>query len=207
MPAGTALRKINARVKQLAKRFPKKKRVSLQKQAGAEYRAGKLKPKRKPSPVKRKVRRKTVAAKKRTPAKRRAAPKRAARRRVSGLKAGAGVKVTGVTRRRKRRAPKKVAVRRRRVSGGGSKMNMLVIGGLALGAIYLMSQNKPSTVYVPTGNTARDTKAQQILSLVAQAGASAAQVAAAIAALNKKSDAQIDQYYQQAQSGAPVNIV
>jgi hypothetical protein len=40
--ASTALSKINARVKQLAKKHPGKKRVTLQKQAGAEYRAGKL---------------------------------------------------------------------------------------------------------------------------------------------------------------------
>ena len=38
----TALAKINARVKQLAKKHPHAKRVSLQKQAGCEYRAGKL---------------------------------------------------------------------------------------------------------------------------------------------------------------------
>jgi len=38
----TALAKINARVKQLAKKHPGKKRVTLQRQAGAEYRAGKL---------------------------------------------------------------------------------------------------------------------------------------------------------------------
>jgi hypothetical protein len=42
MAAGTALRKINARVKVLAKKHPGKKRVTLQKQAGKEYRAGKL---------------------------------------------------------------------------------------------------------------------------------------------------------------------
>jgi hypothetical protein len=40
--AATALKKINARVKALAKKYPGKKRVTLQKQAGAEYRAGKL---------------------------------------------------------------------------------------------------------------------------------------------------------------------
>ncbi len=42
-----ALKKINARVKQLQKKHPKSKRVTLQKQAGKEYRAGKLKPHRK----------------------------------------------------------------------------------------------------------------------------------------------------------------
>jgi hypothetical protein len=42
MAAGSALKKINARVKHLAKLHPGKKRVTLQKQAGAEYRAGKL---------------------------------------------------------------------------------------------------------------------------------------------------------------------
>lgn len=37
-----ALAKINARVKVLAKKHPKSKRTTLQKQAGREYRAGKL---------------------------------------------------------------------------------------------------------------------------------------------------------------------
>ena len=38
----TALAKINARVKQLQKKHPKTQRKTLQKQAGREYRAGKL---------------------------------------------------------------------------------------------------------------------------------------------------------------------
>jgi hypothetical protein len=60
----TALKKINARVKQLAKKHPGKKRVVLQRQAGAEYRAGKLggsvgiKRKRKPVHKKKSVHRK-----------------------------------------------------------------------------------------------------------------------------------------------------
>jgi hypothetical protein len=40
--SSSALSKINARVKQLAKKHPGKKRVTLQRQAGAEYKAGKL---------------------------------------------------------------------------------------------------------------------------------------------------------------------
>lgn len=40
--ASTALKKINARVKFLAKKHPGKKRVTLQRQAGKEYREGKL---------------------------------------------------------------------------------------------------------------------------------------------------------------------
>ena len=42
MAQGTALKKINARVKYLQTRHPGKKRVTLQKQAGKEYKAGKL---------------------------------------------------------------------------------------------------------------------------------------------------------------------
>src|SRR3954463_14389548 len=57
MKGATALKKINARAKALKKKFPGAKRTTLMKKAGAEYRAGKLKPKRKA--VKRKaVRRK-----------------------------------------------------------------------------------------------------------------------------------------------------
>jgi hypothetical protein len=42
MAAGSALRKINTRVKHLQRLHPGAKRVTLQRQAGAEYRAGKL---------------------------------------------------------------------------------------------------------------------------------------------------------------------
>lgn len=42
MAAGSALKKINARVKHLCKIHPGAKRVTLQKQAGREYREGKL---------------------------------------------------------------------------------------------------------------------------------------------------------------------
>lgn len=42
MAGSTALKKINARVKHLARLHPGAKRVNLQKQAGREYREGKL---------------------------------------------------------------------------------------------------------------------------------------------------------------------
>jgi hypothetical protein len=42
MAAGTALRKINAEVKRLKKKHPGTRHVTLQKQAGKAYRAGKL---------------------------------------------------------------------------------------------------------------------------------------------------------------------
>lgn len=58
-----ALAKINARVKQLQKKHPKSKRTSLQKQAGREYRAGKLGGVKKSS-VKKKVARRVGVVKK-----------------------------------------------------------------------------------------------------------------------------------------------
>jgi hypothetical protein len=93
MAAGSALKKINARVKHLARLHPGKKRVTLQKQAGAEYRAGKL------GGVK--SRRKTVkkikrlhAAEGRAIRKLRGVKKR---RRISGtLSAGASSGIMGV---------------------------------------------------------------------------------------------------------------
>lgn len=91
MAAGSALKKINARVKYLAKRHPGKKRVTLQKQAGAEYRAGKL------GGVKKTVRRvKALHAAEGRAIRKLGKAKR--RRRVSGtLSAGGSAGIMGVT--------------------------------------------------------------------------------------------------------------
>lgn len=63
----TALDKINKRVKHLARLHPGKKRVTLQKQAGAEYRAGKLgRVKKKKSVHKKSVHRKKHHTKKKS---------------------------------------------------------------------------------------------------------------------------------------------
>jgi hypothetical protein len=204
MAAGAALKKINARVKKLAKRFPKKSRKTLQKQAGAEYRAGKLKAKRKKvSGVRKTVRR----AKRKVKRAVRRAVGVTRRKRRTARRAPAKViimKVGATKRRRRRAAPKRKAVRRRRVSGvsriAGIKTSTLLMAGLGIGAIYLLTR-RPQVQYGPTGNAVRDSKAQQILNYAVAAGATASAIANLLKSLQNKSDAQIDADYSAAQSG------
>lgn len=216
MAAGLALKKINARVKQLAKRYPKKKRVSLQRQAGKEYKAGKLKAKRpaaKRKPVKRRAVRRKAAPRKnvaRKRAVRRSAPrKRAKRKKLSGVSS-----VTGVRRvvKRRRSKPKKKAAPRRRAAVG-SKIFGMKPGTLALvggGALLLYLVTRPATsqipYYAPTGNVQRDSKAQQIAAAAAAAGLAAAQIANIMAQFKSKSDAQIDAKLQQIQAYGPAQV-
>lgn len=221
MAAGSALKKINARVKQLAKRYPKKKRVSLQKQAGKEYRAGKLRAKRpaKRKSVKRKpVKRKSAPVRKtaRKRAVRRSAPRKRAKRSASAvlLVERGGTKRTRPTRvykvKRSRKGTyagvKRIAGRRRSV---GSKIFGIKPGTLAMlagGGLLLYLATRPATpsaLYVPTGNVQRDTKAQQIINAATAAGVAAAQIAQIMKQFNSKSDAQIDAKLQQIQAYGP----
>lgn len=174
-----ALKKINARVKVLAKKHPNAKRTTLQKQAGREYKAGKLKAKRKPAA--KKVARKKVVK----------------RRRVASV----GAVVRRVAAVRKRKAPRKrasvkkktVTRKRARVSGSGkSIMPALLLGGLGLAAVYMLTRrNQPSTTYQPTGNYTRDNAASNILAYATAAGLTIAAITKLIQALNTSSDAQV----------------
>jgi len=206
-----ALKKINARVKQLQKKHPGAKRVTLQKQAGKEYRAGKLKVHRK---------------------KAKPAPKRKARR-ASGVgskyKVYHEVKKVGKVRRKrkaKRRSKAKVKtvtrVRTRTVykrsrsvgrSGMSSIMPIIAVAGLGLIAYMLLKPKTQVTVpgvqtpLVLTGNPTRDTSAQNVLAYAQAAGIGLTGIAALIKSLNSMSDSAVVDVAQQAQSGTSINTL
>lgn len=199
----TALKAINKRVKVLQKKHPKSKRTSLQKQAGREWKAGKLKAKRKTAaPKKRRVVRKKVARKK--VARKKVSPKRPSarkRRRVGAVK----ILERGENRRTRPKRVYKIARRKngtiRRVTrvggiGGGLKamLPVLVIGGLGLLA-YSLLHKSAAPVYVPTGNVVRDNKAQEIIQTATSAGLAAAAIAKLIQQLQAQSNTQLDQTY------------
>lgn len=205
-----ALKKINARVKQLQKKHPKSKRVTLQKQAGREYKAGKLKTHRK---------------------KTKAAPKRKARR-ASGVgskyKVYHEVKKVGKARKKRtaRRSKPKVktvtrvrtrTVYKRRQSVGRSGMSsiMPIVAIAGLGLIAYMLLKPKTTVTVPgvstplvlTGNPTRDTSAQNVLAYAQAAGIGLSAITALINSLNSMSDSAVVDVAQQAQSGTSINTL
>lgn len=169
-----ALKKINLRVRELQKKHPGKKRVTLQRQAGKEYRDGKLKPKKRA--VKKVVRKKPVKRKVHHTKKLSAAkPKRQRvyKARVVHIK------------------PYK-AKRYRRVSGKGpSLLPVLAIGGLALGAYLLLNRPSATPQYIQTGNVQRDNSASTILAYATAAGLTATAIAKLIDSLNNSSDSQV----------------
>ena len=207
----TALKKINARVKVLQKKHPGKKRVTLQKQAGKEYRAGKLKPHRK----------KTATVKKK---KRRAKPRSLGTK----YKVSHRVKKVGKTKRKRTRkaAPKvwtvtrrrtRVVVRRRRVGGMGKGTLMTVVAVAAVVGIgyLLLKKSTPPTVTVPgvnaslnlTGNAVRDTAAQNLLAYAQAANLGASALASLINSINSMGDATVVSSQEQVQSGMNINTL
>lgn len=200
--ANTALKKITTEAKRIRKSKPKTSWKSAVKQAGAKYRAGKIKPRKKSAKKKAVAKKRTV---KRKTIKAKTAPRKVRRKKAVGVKrkksrkkVGAVSSVAGRRRRTTKKYVKKV-VYRRVGSGKDKTMKMLLFGALGVGAIYLLTRkNTNQQTYVPTGNYTRDTKAQQVISWVTAAGATASQIAALISSLNNKSDSQVDADYQAA---------
>lgn len=206
-----ALKKINARVKQLQKKHPGSKRVTLQKQAGKEYRAGKLKAVRKKSAPrkKRRVSGKVAGIGTRYKVAKRVGtkkPMRTAKRRASKPK------VRVVTRIRTRTVVKRRSVGRT----GGMKSIIPIVAIVGIGiAAYLLLRPKSSTVVVPgvalplalTGNAQRDTASQNILSYAQAAGTTASALASLISALNGMNDASVVDVAQKQQSGMDINTL
>jgi hypothetical protein len=197
-----ALKAINRRVNELAKRHPKSKRTTLQKQAGREWKAGKLKKKAAPK---------------------KAAPKKAARRKVAGKRkykvthrvAKVG-KVAGPKRRR-RSSPRKKAVRvvhrtrtvtrYKTVRGPGISTNkMLLLGGLVVGGVLLynyLQDKQPATgatVYL-TGNPARDNAAQNLVAYAQAANLGISAITNLINSINSWGDSSVISASTQVQSG------
>jgi hypothetical protein len=218
----TALKKINIRVKQLQKKHPGAKRVTLQRQAGAEYRAGKLKPKRKraAAPKRKRAKRAKVAGKRRprrigsSGNTRTATRASTSRNRTATKTITAHIKVGGVRKRKRSRAVVKHP-RRRRVGATGMKslMPILLLGGVGILAYMLL---KPKTaVSVPgvatpltlTGSAARDTAAQNILAYAQAAGTGVSALTALINSLNSMGDASVVSANEQVQSGMGINTL
>lgn len=184
-----ALKKINERAKALKKKHPGKKYKTLQKQAGSEYRAGKL------TGTKKKLSKSRVVTKK---------------RKVSRRKVGKAPIVYSlgklIRKRRKklsRRKPvaqrryKKVVVkvksyqgrRKQRVSGMKSLMPVFLVGGLGLLAYMLL---KPATpVLSTTTNVQRNASASNLVSYATAAGLGISAITQLINSLNSMSDSDV----------------
>jgi hypothetical protein len=176
-----ALKAINKRVKALAKKHPKSKRSTLQKQAGREWKAGKLKARRKKVAVKKVVRKKRATAKR--------TPRKVGKPTTVVYSLGKLIK-----RKRRKAAPKKRSHTRRKVSGSGksSLTPLLLVGGLGLAAYMLFKSNAaPQQQLYTTNNPQRDASANNILLYATAAGMTAKAIADLINAINKSSDAAV----------------
>lgn len=188
-----ALKKINAYVKVLKKKHPGSKHSTLQKKAGAAYRAGSIpkarkKVARKAKPAKRKVSK--VGArykvyhevKKVGRRKKRAATKRKA--------------VKHTDKRARVRVVHKTVTRTRRVGGmGKSIMPLVAVAGLGLVA-YMLLKPKTTTTAPPlatTGNPTRDAAAQNLVAYATAANLGITAIANLINSLNSMSDAAVVQ--------------
>jgi len=174
--AANALKKINARVKVLQKKHPNAKRKTLQKQAGREYKAGKLKVKRKPVAKKKPVKRKAV------------------KRSIARIAKIAKPSTLGKLYKRRKRATRAKKVVRRRVSGTVGKSSMLLpvvaLGGLAVLAYFML---KPATnTQVPalyqSQNVQRNQSASNILAYASAGALTISAIAKLIEALNSSDD-------------------
>lgn len=189
MALGSALKKITTRAKQLKKKNPGKKWKTLVKQAGAEYRSGKLKKKRKVARVG-KVKSKKTKAPRRRSVKRPAASKPIIRTRTLTV-----VKYRTRT----------VKAKRRSVSGVGKPgkgMLLIGLGILALGAVLLLKKKTPAMAIIPRANPATTSTAQNIVAIAQAAGIVGAQLQAIVDKLNSSSDGTVQQAYNNISSGS-----
>lgn len=210
--AGNALAVIRKETERLQKAHPRMSFRAAQKKAGKNYRSGAVRAKKKHH--------KKAHTKKRV--RKHSSRKRARKRStrtvvvVSGTHAIARAKVT--RKRRKRRATYKVTHRVRRVSGTGrgiSTTNMLLFGGLLIGAYLLLKPKSSGSVQLPgtppaapplqlTGNTTRDTQAQQIIAWATAGGMAVDAVIKLINTLNTKPDTQVSAVYDSINTGGGV---
>ncbi len=184
----SALKKIVARVRALRKKHPNAKYRTLQKQAGREFKAGKLKSKRKAvsKPAKRK------------PAKRKpAAAKRVVRRKKTDRKKSLSLSVPKRKRvyRAKRTSVKAYKAKRyKRVSGTGGNMmsTVLPIAALAIGGLLIYKLMTPSVpAYTNTSNPYRVQAQNSLLQWAQAAGLGISAITSMINAINSKSDNEV----------------
>lgn len=180
--AGNALKKIVARVKQLRKKHPNAKYKTLQKQAGREFKAGKLKAKRKPATKKKTVRRK------------------ASRKKSTGRKVGAvrvqTVKIAAVKKHKKRRKPVKKTYRKRARVGATSSLAKLLIPAVGLGLLGFLAYKmmQPATNQqglINRNSTAAAQGQSNVLQWAAAAGIVGGALAKIIDSLNSSDDATV----------------
>ena len=185
MPLSTALKKINARAKQLKKKHPNAKYKTLQKQAGKEFKAGKLKAKRKPAKRKSVNRKRTVGAIR----KRKTSVPRKRTKRL-GAKARARVITRVITKVRYRTRAKKQTKRRRIGAAGSKSMVPLLIGGaVVLGLGYMLLKKSTGTpTLIQTGNQQRNSSANNVLAYATAVGLGISAIAKLIDALNNSGD-------------------
>jgi len=177
----TALKKINARVKVLQKKHPNSKRKTLQKQAGKEWRDGKLKAKRKKvGAVK-----KTVP--KRKPRKRAAASKKS----LTKLLNKHFPKKKRVYKAKRTKVKSYTATRYKRVSGIGAMSSLIPIALLGVGGLLawkLLSTPTAPAQLVQTSNAQRNAAANNLLSYATLIGMSLAGITKLIESINKSDD-------------------
>lgn len=193
MKGATALKKIRARAKQLKKKSPGAKYQNLMKKAGAEYRAGKLKTRKKSSSRKRKPAKRKGVARKKTFAR----PRKVVRR-----KDNVTIILDAAKKPRKRRTYRRLRTKKgafrgyRRIGKKGNGFMWLVLGAAALfGIVYIVNNQKQRVQYIPTGNVNRDNTASNILAYAQAANLSLAAITKLIAQINASDDNQVQNIY------------
>lgn len=198
-----ALKKVRARAKQLKKSRPGASYRNLLKQAGREYRAGKLKTR---SASKRRMRKvgstlllERGDTKKKKPS-RVYKVMRSSKGKFKGTRRVGSAKVKYKT-----RIIRQTKYRRVGAAGSGTA-NIVLLVALAAGAFLIYKlvagQRTPlQTQYIPTGNYQRDTSAQSILAWAAAAGLTINAISKLIEALNTRSDSDIISAANSVESG------
>ena len=178
-----ALSIINKRVGELQRKHPNAKRVTLQRRAGKEYKAGVIgkiaKRKRKPVP-------------KKTLTHNRGITTVITRRQMPSVRRGKSFYTTTVT-------------TRKRSIGGIDTNSILLLGALAVGGYFLFNNlNKPAAALpavMTTGNPQRDNNASSLLQWAQVAGLGLAAITALVNALNSKSDSDVKRAADSVASG------
>lgn len=194
MALGSALKKITTRAKQIRKKAPGKSWKSAIKQAGSEYRGGKLKKRRKVSKVGAVKKTKRRSAPRKRSAKRRSASKPVVRTRTLTV-----VKYRTRTVRAKRRSVARVG------KSGGKGLLLLGIGVLLVGGYMLMKKSAPAAALIPRTNPATNSTAANIVAIAQAAGIVGTQLQNIISKLNSSSDASIQQAYSNLNAGGGID--
>jgi hypothetical protein len=216
MAKSTALSKIIKEAKRIRNAHPNKYKGKknpwangYMEEASKKYNSGKLSGARKKKPAKASKKRKAPAKRKvasrkvatRKPTKKRAANKtrKRGRRRVGTKKP---VKVTT-----SRSVVRTVGSRRRSV-GKSNTTNLLIIGGLALGAWYLFGRRTtvatvPNTSsLITTSNVTRNSQSQDLVNYAIAAGLATNAILAIIDKINSSDDSTVSAIYNDVNSGS-----